>query len=245
MEGITNKTNTAQCINKPENPYLENTIASMEAAFQYGADIVELDIQPTKDGQFPVFHDWTLEFRTNRKGVGLMPSLDEVINHFPEKSLLIHIKSNNPNDGEMFARYVAKLPEKHIKNLSVYGGDKPIAVLKKAIPEIRVMSKATLKSSLLSYIAISWTGYIPSDCRNTQLHIPIKYAPFLWGWPNRFLNQMEEVNTRVIVVAGNGKLSEGFDTIDDIKQLSPKYTGGIWTNRIDKVAPLYNENSNK
>ncbi|SCM79097.1 hypothetical protein KL86SPO_20397 [uncultured Sporomusa sp.] len=33
-----------------EHPYLENTIASMEAAFQAGADIVELDVHITKDG---------------------------------------------------------------------------------------------------------------------------------------------------------------------------------------------------
>ena len=44
----------------PSHPYLENTIASMKAAFQVGADIVEFDIQPTKDGQFAVFHDGNL-----------------------------------------------------------------------------------------------------------------------------------------------------------------------------------------
>ena len=36
----------------------------MRAAFAAGADIVELDIHPTTDGQFAVFHDWTLDCRT-------------------------------------------------------------------------------------------------------------------------------------------------------------------------------------
>lgn len=61
MEGITNETNTARRIYPPEHPYLENTIPSMAAAFKAGADIVELDIQATKDGQFAVFHDAQLE----------------------------------------------------------------------------------------------------------------------------------------------------------------------------------------
>ena len=55
MEGITGETNTARIIYEPEHPYLENTIPSMAAAFKAGADIVELDVQPTKDGQLPSF----------------------------------------------------------------------------------------------------------------------------------------------------------------------------------------------
>lgn len=69
MEGITNDTCTAERIYPPEHPYLENTIASMQSAFDRGADVVELDIQPTKDGQFAVFHNWTLGCRTNGEGV--------------------------------------------------------------------------------------------------------------------------------------------------------------------------------
>lgn len=69
MEGITNDTCTAERIYPPEHPYLENTIASMQAAFDRGADVVESDIQPTKAGQFAVFHNWTLGCRTNGEGV--------------------------------------------------------------------------------------------------------------------------------------------------------------------------------
>jgi len=47
MEGKTGDTNTAAIIYEPEHPYLENTLASIEAAFAAGADIVELDIHPT------------------------------------------------------------------------------------------------------------------------------------------------------------------------------------------------------
>jgi glycerophosphoryl diester phosphodiesterase len=41
----------------------------MRAAFNKGADMVEFDVQPTTDGQFAVFHDWTLNCRTNGAGV--------------------------------------------------------------------------------------------------------------------------------------------------------------------------------
>ncbi|MDF2787794.1 MAG: glycerophosphodiester phosphodiesterase, partial [Neobacillus sp.] len=38
MEGIQGDTCTAERIFKPEHPYIENTIPSMEAAFENGAD---------------------------------------------------------------------------------------------------------------------------------------------------------------------------------------------------------------
>ncbi len=53
----------------PTHGYLENTIASMQASFEAGADIVELDVHPTTDGRFAVFHDWTLDCRTDGHGV--------------------------------------------------------------------------------------------------------------------------------------------------------------------------------
>ena len=214
MEGITGKTDTAKRIYPPEHLYLENTIASMEAAFQAGADIVELDLHITKDRQFAVFHDWKLDYRTNGtgvtrdytiaelksldvgygystdggktfpfrgKGVGLMPSLDEVLAYFPERSFLIHVKSNDPKEGELLAQYLSKFPVERLNQLAVYGGDQPIAAVHAMLPDLRIMSKATLKKSLFSYLAIGWTGYVPPACRHTQLHIPEKYVLWLWG----------------------------------------------------------------
>jgi glycerophosphoryl diester phosphodiesterase len=66
--GIERDTCTADRIRSPQHPYLENTVASMKAAFEAGADIVELDVHPTTDGQLAVFHDWTLDCRTNGTG---------------------------------------------------------------------------------------------------------------------------------------------------------------------------------
>jgi glycerophosphoryl diester phosphodiesterase len=277
MEGIEGDTCTAERINKPEYPYLENTIPSMEAAFKAGADLVEFDVQPTKDNNFVIFHDWTLDCRTNGKGVtrdfttkelqaldigygytaddgktfpfrgqgiNLMPTLDEVLNHFPDRSFLIHIKSDDENEGIQLATYLKKLPAKRLEQLTVYGGDKPIAAIKERIPSLRTMSKATMKKDLITYMALGWTGYIPSSLKHGELHIPDKVAPWLLGWPNRFLNRMDKADTRVIVVGGNefGFSSGFFDSLEDIKRLPDDYTDGIWTNRIDKIAPVFQKN---
>jgi glycerophosphoryl diester phosphodiesterase len=67
-KAVERDTCTATRIEKPVHDYLENTVRSMQAARQMGADIVEIDIAPTADGQIAVFHDWTLDCRTDGKG---------------------------------------------------------------------------------------------------------------------------------------------------------------------------------
>ena len=274
MAGITGETNTAQRINKPEHPYLENTIPSMAAAFRFGAEMVEFDLQPTKDGQFAVFHDWELEYRTNGKGItrehtmaelkaldvgygytadhgktfpfrgkgiGLMPSLDEVLAAFPDRSFLIHIKSDDREEGELLAQYLKKLPLDRLSKLAVYGGDEPIAILKQKIPQLRVMSKATTKQAMIAYLAVGWTGYMPKAMKNAFFYLPLKYARILWGWPHRFIKRIKDANSIFVVVAGSGEWSEGFDTVADLKQIPANYKGGIWTNRIDRIGPFFKD----
>jgi glycerophosphoryl diester phosphodiesterase len=40
--------------------YVENTLASVRAALQLGVDLVEIDVQETRDGELIVFHDYRL-----------------------------------------------------------------------------------------------------------------------------------------------------------------------------------------
>jgi glycerophosphoryl diester phosphodiesterase len=66
--GVTADTCTARRIEPPYHPFLVNTLGSLERAKSLGAAMVELDVAPTKDGHLVVFHDWTLDCRTNGHG---------------------------------------------------------------------------------------------------------------------------------------------------------------------------------
>ncbi len=261
-------TNTASIIYEPEHPYLENTLESMQAAFAYGADVVEFDIQLTKDGKIACFHDYTLEYRTDGtgeisdytmdelklldvgygytadggktypfrgQGVGLMPSIEEVFNQFPDKDFLIHIKPDNIEIGQVLWSYLSEMSQERLAKITVYGSGKAIGYLKGRYPKLRAMNRKIMVKAFLAYEAIGWAGYMPEAVHNTEFHLPLKYARFLWGWPEKFIKRMEAVNTRVIVVDGDGKWSEGFDSPEDLKKLPKGYSGYVWTNRIDKV----------
>ena len=67
-EGVERDTCTAMRIEPPVHDYQENTVRSMQAAARLGADMVEVDIAPTADGKIAIFHDWTVDCRTEGKG---------------------------------------------------------------------------------------------------------------------------------------------------------------------------------
>lgn len=69
--------------------------------------------------------------------------------------------------------------------------------------------------------------------------VPTNVAPWLWGWPNRFLRRMDAVDTPVFLVNDytGGRFSRGLDRVEDLEKIPAEYSGGIWTDRIDRIAP--------
>jgi len=59
-----------------EHHFIENTLPSMQEAFGLGADVVEIDVHLTPEHVFAVFHDWTLDCRTDGIGVTHKHSFD-------------------------------------------------------------------------------------------------------------------------------------------------------------------------
>jgi glycerophosphoryl diester phosphodiesterase len=271
-EGLDGETCTASRIYPPEHEFIENTLPSMEAAFAAGADVVEFDVHPTTDGKFAVFHDWSLECRTEGKGrtrdhamtelklldvghgytadggktfplrgkgVGMMPTFDEVLARFPGKRFLINVKSNDPEEGEKLAAYLATLSPEQRQSLAVYGGTLPVEAVKAKLHDVVIGSKKSLKDCILRYAALGWTGHVPDACRKGLMFIPLNFAPWMWGWPDKFLARMHDAGVQVYVLGphSGGDYSTGVDDVDLLADLPVGFTGGIWTNRIDRIGP--------
>jgi glycerophosphoryl diester phosphodiesterase len=265
-EGLTNDTCTAARIDPPRHALLENTIPSLRAAIAAGADVVEVDIHPTTDGEFAVFHDWTLECRTDGRGrtrdhsmaalkaldighgythdggktypfrgrgVGLMPSLREVLAAFPRQAILLNVKSNDAVEGERLAAWLLTLAPEQRRYLAVYGGNAPVAVVRERVPDLLTTSRAQLKACGWRYLALGWSGWVPESCRRTLLLLPLNYANWLWGWPVQLVQRMEQAGSAVFVMGPyGGTFSQGLDTREQLEQLPRGFRGGIWTDEI-------------
>lgn len=141
---------------------VENTISGLVSAASSGADLIEIDIQQTVDGQFVVFHDQTLRRLTGKNGVianmtlGELKTLTIHANGFNDKisslddfievaktlnvSLLIELKVHGKETEDILPKLVEKL--KAYKVLDTYyvqsSDPQKMAQLKKLAPNLRV-----------------------------------------------------------------------------------------------------------
>lgn len=274
-QDLDNDTCTAERMDIPTHEFIENTIPSMQAAFAAGADIVELDVHPTTDGQFAVLHDWTIDCRTEGtgetrshdmaylktldigygytadggatfplrgKGVGLMPELKEVLSAMSDKLFLVNFKSREAREGDMLAVLLAQHPDVRSAVWGAYGGDEPTFRAADLIGGLHVWSRRGLVDCLLQYAGLGWTGFVPEACRNTTIMVPINAAPFLWGWPNLFVERMAAQGSQIILLgpySSGDPGTAGIDTPELLAQVPEQFSGYIWTNKIETIGPLW------
>ncbi len=263
---------SATRISKPVHPFLENTIASMREAFRLGADIVELDVAPTSDGEVAVFHDWTLDCRTNGHGnirdhsmkelkaldigygytfdggrtfpfrghgIGLMPTLEEVLHAFPDKRFLINFKSRDPNEADAVAAAFRRAGVPIDDKYSFYGGgvDRVLARMRRYAPRSWMFDEASVKPCAFGYLKWGWSGHVPDTCRAGTIAVPINYRALAWGWPNRFLARMAGAGTRVMLWGDAHGMTapEGIERPDQLALVPAGFSGYLWIEDIYAV----------
>ena len=271
--GVGNDTCTAEIIEKPRHDHLENTVASMQAAFDSGAAVVELDIHLTPDRQFAVFHDWTFDCRTEGKGVteetpmtvlksldigygytadggktfpfrgkgtGQMPTLEEVFTALPVRQFLVNFKSRRAEEGAALAALLETHPEWRQAVFGVYGGGEPTREALKLVKGLRGYDRNSVVGCLARYIAYGWTGVVPAACQNTLVIVPGNYAPWLWGWPDRFAQRMKSAGSEIILLGpyAGGDFTTGIDSAEDLELVPENFSGYVWTNRAEMIGPM-------
>ncbi len=261
---------TAKHIDPPSHSFIENTIPSMQAAILAGANVIELDVHMTPEGVLAVFHDWTLDCRTDGtgvtekasfdvlqtldvgygysadgvtyplrgQGVGLMPSLTQVLDANLGARYLVNFKSRNADEGTALAELLTN-PDFRAQIWGVYGGSEPTHAAIRAVPGLAGFDKGDIKRCLGHYMALGWAGYVPDACRNTIVGVPQNVAPYVWGWPHRFTQRMANVGTQVILWGpydGTG-FSSGVDTAAAADKIPQGFDGYVWTNKIETIGP--------
>jgi glycerophosphoryl diester phosphodiesterase len=180
-------------------------------------------------------------FPLRGKGVGLMPTLPEVLARFPDRQFLINFKSNRAEEGEALGQLVAEHPEWRGSLWGSYGGPAPTQKSVERISDFRGYHGRSLIQCLRAYLALGWTGSVPEACRNTIVVVPSNLTWAMWGWPHKFTRRMEQAGTRVILVGpywgGGVNFHAGFDSLEALEAVPVGFAGYVWTNRIELIGP--------
>jgi glycerophosphoryl diester phosphodiesterase len=261
-EGVERDTCTATRIRPAEHDFIENTLRSITNARHFGADAVELDVHPTKDGRMVVFHDWTLDCRTDGKGpvrqktlaelkaldvgygythdggrtyplrgkgVGGIPTVEEVLWEARGMRLFFNFKSKDPRDADALVEAFRRAKVEIDGKFAFYGHPRVTRRMKQLVPTAWTFWKEEAKACLTDYVKFGWTSFMPESCRGTTVMIPLNYQWAIWGWPNRFLARMKAAGTKVIVMGPlkDGDLA-GIETPEQLDDVPRSFRGYLW-----------------
>lgn len=254
---LTKKICTAARIDAPTHRYIENTLPSIQAAIEAGADIIELDIKLTSDGEIVVFHDETLDCRTDGTGkthhqnLAKLKALDigygytadggktypfrgEFIGSIPT---LNEVLTAFPKTYFMVNLKHGKASEGEIyrdyiasqdtSRLGLIGPNRAVAPVIEAYPDMILQTRTNVKACLKGYALTGWYGGMPSTCKNSYVPVPSNFRYFIWGWPHRFEKRLNAVGSRSMLLGPY----EGVGSVglDEVEQLRviPKDYKGI------------------
>jgi glycerophosphoryl diester phosphodiesterase len=119
----------------------------------------------TEDGTYPL----------RGQGIGLMPSLDEVLDRFPARKFVINVKDNR-REAESLARFLENRNPDDIRRIWTVSGPNAVDMLHDALPSLRAVSRRTAIRCLRDYMLLGWSGYVPEACRNTITGMFANYA---------------------------------------------------------------------
>lgn len=227
--------------------YPENTIPSYVAAYESGADYLEIDLQLTKDGELVTIHDETVDRTTNGKGKvnsytlselkkldagswlspkfkgTTIPTLDEVFKRFGNKAkYYIEVKKPTKNK-DMETKLLEVIKRNNIKaeNLIIQSFHmKSLEQIHQINPEIKLVMLYWKKNS------------IPTEDLDK-----LKSFAFAIGMnhdlvTNQIVQEVHDVGLQLHVFTAN--------TVDEIKRAMDLGVEGIFSDDPEKVLNIRN-----
>jgi len=168
------------------------------------------------------------------KGVGLMPTLDEVLESFPGRRFLINTKSDDPEEGELLAARLTRMSEEERARIALMvGGNRLYRVLREEFPTMLMANETAAVECLKDYLVWGWSGFVPASCWHNDFSVPQNYSWMLWGYPDRLRARMNAAGMKVTLMPPyyGGIYDPAFDDPADLAEVPPRY--GIVTNKIE------------
>lgn len=163
------------------------------------------------------------------KGVGGMPTVEEVLREVPKMRLIFHFKSKDPADADALLAALRRGGAAIDGRLGFYGHPLVVGRVKQLAPGAWAFAAEDTKACLTDYVKLGWTSYVPKTCRNTTVMVPLNYQWAIWGWPKRFLARMEAAGTKVILTGPYSKGGAlGLTRPEQLAKVPSDFRGYLW-----------------
>lgn len=162
------------------------------------------------------------------KGVGLMPSLDEVLTAYPNKTFLIDHKDWDAESTAILIRILTNYPEAQRRRLYLWSRPEHVQTIQARYPEMRplFLLRSDVKKHFLPFFLSFGILRVPNAYAGRVMAIPAKYIPYVWGWPYRFLDAVHKTGLTFYIM---------LDTTEDAKKYAAVPVDGYVTDYIEVV----------
>ena len=234
----------------------ENTLPAFELALSYGADVLEIDVRLSRDGEVIVIHDERVDRTCNGHGrvrdlnlsaikklnaahrfTGMegqshqfddtpLITLSELFEHLPQTSINIDIKDNSQQAAQAVARAIEKANRVSSINVGSFHAQ-ALAHFRDALPQ--ATTAATQSEVAQLYFKRSRYRSIPFE----YLQIPLNYM----GIPlatRSFITHAMQRGVKTVYWTINDKAT--------MQQLIERGVSGIVTDRVDIASALLGRN---
>ncbi len=139
-------------------------------------------------------------FPLRGRGIGLMPTVEEVLKELPRTKLLFSLAGNDPRQADLLAAAFARAGVEPGPRFGFRGSPAVAARIRRLAPKAWTWSLEEASACADAYRTWGWTSYVPSNCKGGTIVIPLDHQFTIWGWPNRFLSRMAGTGTKVVVM---------------------------------------------
>lgn len=247
----------------PTHEYIENTIPAIQAAFDHGATMVEIDIRPAKDGTLMISHEEDLECKTDGvgkiydhtieelkqldvgygfthddgqtypfrgKGFGLMPTLNEVLETFPDKQFLIDHKDRRQETAQLLVDVLQQLPPEQQQLIKYWGSREIGKYIESELPLVKrlLANRSEMKKCIQPYLLSLGFMKFGNDCQDLAIGMSRNYSKFFWSWPNGFIRKAHDNGSKVFLMV---------DSLEELKWAQNVPADGIITDYIEVIGP--------
>lgn len=178
------------------------------------------------------------------RGVGLMPSLEDVLEAFPHRSFQINIKSNSALDAEIFATYLDEIGLSLGADTRLWSGPRFAERWREFNTGTKIATRREVKACAKNYLILGWSGHVPSACDSFGLAVPQNLGWLYWGWPRKTSGRFSKENIPIFLFGSLNGPTQSIDTLEQVQKIPSDYHGWIVTDRIDVVGPAVTRRRN-
>ena len=177
-------------------------------------------------------------FPLRGRGVGAMPTIDEVLRYIPTAGIVFALQGSEPADADAliaaFGRAGVKIDEKY--GFVASGG--AAARIRQLAPGAWVYDGAASKACLADYVRIGWTSIVPASCRGITVIVPLDERWKIWGWPYRFFDRMAKAHSKLLIYGHEHKGAlTGLDQPEQYDKVPADFHGHLFVEDIYDMGP--------